>query len=109
MSLASAGRPGRTILVVSNLFTVLAADLSATPMQAQTPAAVQTLPPVEVSPPVRYRPPQAKPGRDAGQGPRRVAAPRVAPPALTDRKQPGAQDAALPQTPLNSNAVAESA
>src|SRR3954469_2870044 len=109
MSFASTGRPGRTILVASNLFTVLAADLSATQVQAQIPVAVQTLPPVEVSPPVRHRAQQAKPGRDAGRGPRRVAAPRAAPPALTDRKQQGANDVALPQTPLNSNAVAESA
>ncbi|HEU0149559.1 MAG TPA: TonB-dependent receptor plug domain-containing protein, partial [Bradyrhizobium sp.] len=109
MSFASTGRPGRTILVASNLFTVLAADLSATQVQAQIPAAVQTLPPVEVSPPVRHRAQQAKPGRDAGRGPRRVAAPRVAAPALTDRKRQGANDAALPHTPLNSNAVAESA
>src|SRR3954451_15797937 len=108
MSFASTGRPGRTILVASNLFTVLTADLSATQVQAQIPAAVQTLPPVGVSPPVRHRAQQAKPGRDAARGARRVAAPRVAPPALTDRKQQAANDVALPQTPLNSNAVAES-
>jgi iron complex outermembrane receptor protein len=109
MSFASAGRPGRTILLASNLFTVLSADLSATQVQAQTPAAVQTLPPVEISPPVRHRAQQARPGLDAGQGPRRVAAPRAVRPAPTCRKQQGSQEAVPPQTPLNSNAVAESA
>jgi iron complex outermembrane recepter protein len=111
MSFASAGRPGRNILLASNLVAALAIDLSVA--QAQTPAAAGNLPPVEVSPPVRHRTQQVKPARDAGRL-RQVAVPRAARPAPSDGKPEGAHDAAQAplntvQTPLNSNAVAESA
>jgi iron complex outermembrane receptor protein len=101
MSSAHAGLPRKFLLASSALASLASADLS----QALAQQARDPLPPIEVSPPVDRSRKSARPaGRDGGVA-RRGAPNRTA--ATTTEQKPAAQDAA--QTPLNSNAVAESA
>ncbi|MCG2666769.1 TonB-dependent receptor [Bradyrhizobium sp. GCM10023182] len=93
-------RPRRFLLASAALTSLAAADMPA----ALAQQAGQSLPPVEVSPPQSRK--QAKPpARDAASG-RRATARR--PVAVAAVAKPVAPNAAVP-TPLNSNAVAESA
>ncbi|MCG2625756.1 TonB-dependent receptor [Bradyrhizobium sp. WYCCWR 13023] len=93
-------RPRRFLLASAALTSLAAADTPA----ALAQQAGQSLPPVEVSPPQSRK--QAKPpARDAASG-RRATARR--PVAVAAVAKPVAPNAAVP-TPLNSNAVAESA
>ena len=90
----------RRLLLASALVLIGSADLPI----AQAQQAREPLPPVEVSPPESRK--QAKPtGRDR-QGPRRTAARR---PAVAAAAPKPLVPAAPMLTPLNSNAVAESA
>ncbi|MGY0574889.1 TonB-dependent receptor [Bradyrhizobium sp. RDM12] len=93
-------RPRRFLLACAALTSFVAIDMPA----ALAQQARELLPPVEVSPPQSRR--QAKPtGRDAASA-RRTASRRPAAAAAASR--PVVPNAAAP-TPLNSNAVAESA
>jgi iron complex outermembrane receptor protein len=101
MSSAHAGLPCKIQLASGVLASFASADLSgALAQQARDP-----LPPIEVSPPVDRTRRSAKPARRDGGVISRAAPNRTA--ATTTGQKPAAQDA--PQTPLNSNAVAESA
>ncbi|MET4803118.1 iron complex outermembrane receptor protein [Bradyrhizobium sp. LB11.1] len=93
-------RPRRLLLASAALAPLVAADMHA----AHAQQARESLPPIEVSPPQSRK--QAKPaGRDTASA-RRAAARRPA--AVTAAPKPVVPNAAAP-TPLNSNAVAESA
>ncbi|UPK29715.1 TonB-dependent receptor [Bradyrhizobium sp. 195] len=93
-------RPRKFLLASAALTSFAAFDLPA----ALAQPAREPLPPVEVSPAQSRK--QAKPaGRDA-QSPRRAAARR---PATASAAPKPAMPAATVQTPLNTNAVAESA
>ena len=92
-------RPHRFLLASAALTCLVAVD----PSTALAQQARESLPPVEVSPAQSRK--QTKPSRDA-QSIRRTAARRAA--AASSAPKPVAP-AATTQTPLNSNAVAESA
>lgn len=93
-------RPRRFLLASAALASFVASDMPA----ALAQQARESLPPVEVSPPQSRK--QAKPaGRDAASA-RRAAAHRVG--AAPAAPKPVVPNAAAP-TPLNSNAIAESA
>lgn len=100
MSSVRIARPRRFLLASAALISFVASDMPA----ALAQQARESLPPVEVSPPQSRK--QAKPaGRDAASA-RRMASRRPAPPAAAPK--PVVATAAA-RTPLNSNAVAESA
>ncbi|MCA1372967.1 MULTISPECIES: TonB-dependent receptor [unclassified Bradyrhizobium] len=100
MSSIRIARP-RRVLLASAAFTSFAA-LGLPAALAQQ--ARESLPPVEVSPAQVRKP--AKPAAGTAQGARRAAARRPA--AVSAAPRPVTPDS-TPQTPLNSNAVAESA
>ncbi|MEY9758223.1 TonB-dependent receptor [Bradyrhizobium yuanmingense] len=100
MSSIRIARP-RRVLLVSAAFTYFAA---LGPPAALAQQARESLPPVEVSPAQVRKP--AKPAAGTAQGARRAAARRPA--AVSAAPRPVTPDS-TPQTPLNSNAVAESA
>ncbi|MCA1381570.1 MULTISPECIES: TonB-dependent receptor [unclassified Bradyrhizobium] len=100
MSSIRIARP-RRVLLASAAFTSFAA-LGLPAALAQQ--ARESLPPVEVSPAQARKP--AKPAAGTAQGARRAAARRPA--AVSAAPRPVTPDS-TPQTPLNSNAVAESA
>ncbi|WP_186294517.1 TonB-dependent receptor [Bradyrhizobium guangdongense] len=102
MSRLHAGRPSSFLLASGVLSSLAALDISIALAQQANPR--EQLPPVEVSPQPDQKRKQAKlAGRDE-RGARRAAANRAASQATAPKP------AALPvQTPLNSNAVAESA
>lgn len=92
--------PRRFLLASAALTSLIAADIpAALAQQVREP-----LPPVEVSPAPSRKP--ARPAAREAQGPRRAAARRPA--AASAAPKPAVPTAAAP-TPLNSNAVAESA
>lgn len=93
-------RPRRFLLASAALTSFAALDLpAALAQQAREP-----LPPVEVSPAQSRKP--AKPAAREAQGPRRAVARR---PAAASAAPKPAVPSATTQTPLNTNAVAESA
>lgn len=92
--------PGRVLLVSAAFTTFAVLDLPAALAQQVR----ESLPPVEVSPAQGRKP--AKPAAGAAQSARRAAARR--PVAASAAPKPGVPTAPA-QTPLNSNAVAESA
>ena len=101
MSSGRAGNPRKFLLASCVLTSFAYVDISA----ALAQQAGDPLPPVEVSPPVNQaRKPATPTGRD-GQRARRAAPNRTA--ATATRRKPGGQSA--PQTPLNTNVVADSA
>jgi iron complex outermembrane recepter protein len=99
MSSAHAGSPRKFLLGV--LTTFVSIEISG----ALAQQARDALPPVEVSPPVDQARKPAKPAGRDGRGVRRAAPNRTA--ATVAQQKPGGLSAA--QTPLNTNAVAESA
>ena len=101
MSSVRIARPRRFLLASAALTSFAAVDMpAALAQQTRNP-----LPPVEVAAPEQSRKP-AKPTARAGQGPRRATTHRSATgPAVPKPVVP----AATAQTPLNTNAVAESA
>lgn len=105
MSSVRIARPRRFLLASAALTFFVATDM---PVALAQPVR-EPLPPVEVSAPQSRK--QAKPaGRDTASA-RRTASPRPAPPAAAPKPvapKPVVPNAAAP-TPLNSNAVAESA
>ncbi|MDF0519556.1 TonB-dependent receptor [Bradyrhizobium yuanmingense] len=100
MSSIRIARP-RRVLLVSAAFTSFAA---LGPPAALAQQARESLPPIEVSPPQARKP--AKPVAGAAQSARRAAARRPA--AVSAAPKPVVPDSTV-QTPLNTNAVAESA
>jgi iron complex outermembrane receptor protein len=94
------GRPRSILLASAALTSFAVVDLPAALAQQDR----EPLPPVEVSP-VQSRKP-AKPAAREAQGPRRAAARRPAAASATPKP---AVPAAMAQTPLNTNVVAESA
>ncbi|MCA1435248.1 TonB-dependent receptor [Bradyrhizobium sp. BRP20] len=100
MSSIRIARP-RRVLLVSAAFTSFAA---LGPPAALAQQAREPLPPIEVSPAQARKP--AKPAAGTAQSARRAAARRPA--AVSAAPRPVTPDS-TPQTPLNSNAVAESA
>ncbi|WP_275194492.1 TonB-dependent receptor [Bradyrhizobium sp. CSA207] len=101
MSSVPSVRPRQFLFASAALTSFVAANMpAALAQQVREP-----LPPVEVTAPEQSRRP-VKPARRAGQGPRRAAASR---PAATPAAPKPIVPAATAQTPLNTNAVAESA